>query len=191
MGFNSDVRSSRATSSSATATATSPVVNALKHELATPIHLRVPTPEDQALLKQGACLRDFMTSYREVESYKLVSCRLSVTSYLNTLFYRNGSSIPLTGEALTISAVTAIARYPDLVANSIDNALAALNKDQARIDRLLLSRKVIDEKLAQNKSIYGVSTGFGGSGTSNWLSLSFATDVLNVINHSRHTYGEP
>ena len=85
MGFNSDVRTSRATSSSATATSTSPVVNAFKHEITSPIPLRVPTPEDQALLKQAACLRDFVASYREVESYKSISYRLSVASYVDTV----------------------------------------------------------------------------------------------------------
>ena len=30
--------------------------------------------------------------------------------------------------------------------------------------RVAASRAVLDDKLAQNKSIYGVSTGFGGSG---------------------------
>ena len=86
---------------------------------------------------------------------------------MNASFCRNGAPIALTGEHLTIPAVAAVARYPELVGGSIDNALADLGNDKARLDRLAVSRAVIDDKMAKNKSIYGVSTGFGGSGTSN------------------------
>nr|AJD20419.1 phenylalanine ammonium lyase PALb [Inonotus obliquus] len=113
------------------------------------IPLRVPTPEDlakhNALLAQAACLKDFIASYKELDSYK------------------NGAPITLTGDGLTVPAVVAVARYPDLVSAAIEEALAALEKDTARVEALNSSRKIIDDKLAQNKSIYGVSTGFGGS----------------------------
>ncbi|OCB91043.1 phenylalanine ammonia-lyase [Sanghuangporus baumii] len=113
------------------------------------IPLRVPTPEDlvkhKALLNQAACLKDFIASYQELDSYK------------------NGASISLTGDDLTLSAVVAVARYPELVSAAIDEALASLSRDDSRIEALNSSRKIIDDKLAQNKSIYGVSTGFGGS----------------------------
>ena len=79
---------------------------------------------------------------------------------------RNGASISLTGDKLTLPAVVAVARYPELVSGAIDEALVQLSKDNARVEALNSSRKIIDDKLAQNKSIYGVSTGFGGSGTS-------------------------
>ena len=62
--------------------------------------------------------------------------------------------------------MAAVARHPDLVSAAIEEALAVLANDESRIERLNVSRKIIDDKLAQNKSIYGVSTGFGGSGTS-------------------------
>jgi hypothetical protein len=81
-----------------------------------------------------------------------------------SLYFRNGAPITIDGESLSIPAVAAVARHPELVSAAIDEALAALSKDDARIEKLAASRRIIDEKLAQNKSIYGVSTGFGGSG---------------------------
>ncbi|EJD08070.1 phenylalanine ammonia-lyase [Fomitiporia mediterranea MF3/22] len=127
-----------------------PPVDPLPHHPSeTSIPLRVPTPEDDArynaLLERAACLRDFVAHYHELEAYK------------------NGAPITLTGEGLTLPAVSAVARYPDEVSAAIDDALAQLSKDTARIEHLQRSRTIIDDKLAQNKSIYGVSTGFGGS----------------------------
>ena len=134
---------------------------------------REPTPEGFAkhrvLLDQAACLRDFIASYRELDSYRCVTrshIRLRQILILVAFFVRNGASISLTGDKLSIPAVVAVARYPELVSGAIDEALVRLSKDDARVEALNSSRKIIDDKLAQNKSIYGVSTGFGGSGTS-------------------------
>ncbi len=40
----------------------------------------------------------------------------------------------------------------------------SLDSSPAALERIAASRKVVDDKLAENVSIYGVSTGFGGSG---------------------------
>lgn len=77
---------------------------------------------------------------------------------------RTGAPIALTGSHLTLPAVYAVSRYPSLVASSLSAALTALAADDDKLAYLAKSRRVIDDKLAQNKSIYGVSTGFGGSG---------------------------
>ncbi|KAJ7287445.1 L-Aspartase-like protein [Mycena rebaudengoi] len=69
--------------------------------------------------------------------------------------YRQGEPIQVAGERLSIAAVTAAARY--------SNARVELSKDPAVKERVLKSRAVITEKVIQKSSIYGVSTGFGGS----------------------------
>ena len=78
--------------------------------------------------------------------------------------FRTGSCLPLTGNNLSLPAVVAAALYPSLVSSSVASTVADLKEDKAKLEALLKSRKIIDDKLAQNKSIYGVSTGFGGSG---------------------------
>ncbi|KAI5121453.1 hypothetical protein M0805_009561 [Coniferiporia weirii] len=143
---SSEVRSSSVAALSSTTTATLPV-----HAEAS-LPLRVPTPKDEAaarefgaLLAQEGLLRDFVVSYNELESYK------------------SGAPIPLTGGTLTLPAVAAVARYPGLVSDAIVQALDDLAADPIFVADLERSRRIIDDKLAQNKSIYGVSTGFGGS----------------------------
>ena len=61
----------------------------------------------------------------------------------------------LDGRTLSIPAIVASARY---------NTLVELDESQEVVDAVAASRKVIDDKLAAATSIYGVSTGFGGSG---------------------------
>ncbi|KAJ8519928.1 hypothetical protein ONZ45_g3176 [Pleurotus djamor] len=68
--------------------------------------------------------------------------------------YRDGRSIVLDGHSLSISAVSAAARY---------NAAVELDESPVVMDRVAKSRKVITDKVEQSKSIYGVTTGFGGS----------------------------
>ncbi|KAH8115294.1 phenylalanine ammonia-lyase [Phellopilus nigrolimitatus] len=100
------------------------------------------------LALDGALLRDFVAAHHELEAYK------------------SGAPIPLSGGTLTLPAVAAVARYPGLVSGAVAHALDALAADPAQVFALERSRRIIDAKLAQNKSIYGVSTGFGGSGAS-------------------------
>ena len=88
---------------------------------------------------------------------------------------RDGASIPLTGASLTLPAVHAVARYPELVASSLDPSSTSFTIDSSpeRVAFVERSRRIIDEKLSANKSIYGVSTGFGGSGKSSPQLISY------------------
>ncbi|KAF8324737.1 L-Aspartase-like protein [Amanita rubescens] len=81
-------------------------------------------------------LQSFIESFRELEGYK------------------NGKSIVVDGYNLSIAAVTAASRY---------NASVSLDKSVEVNDRLDKSRKVVTDKIDGGISIYGVSTGFGGS----------------------------
>ncbi|KZV88969.1 phenylalanine ammonia-lyase [Exidia glandulosa HHB12029] len=68
--------------------------------------------------------------------------------------FQSGTAPVLDGKSLSVPAVVAAARY------GVQVALDDAPEVQARV---AASRKVIDEKLASATSIYGVSTGFGGS----------------------------
>lgn len=69
---------------------------------------------------------------------------------------RNGKVITIDGHTLSIPAVAAAARF---------NAQVTLNNSDSIQEKVKASRAVIDQKVASGTSIYGVSTGFGGSGT--------------------------
>ena len=60
------------------------------------------------------------------------------------------------GHSLSVPAVAATARY---------GALVVLDESEDVHERVLASRRVIVDKVNAQKSVYGVSTGFGGSGT--------------------------
>ena len=74
-----------------------------------------------------------------------------------TDFLRNGTPVRVDGQTLSITAVVAAARHCSQV--QLDNS------DKVRT-RVANSRAVISNKVDQGTSIYGVSTGFGGSGKS-------------------------
>lgn len=61
------------------------------------------------------------------------------------------------GKTLSIPAVTAAARY---------QASVTLDEAPAIKDQVARSRAVIVDKVSSETSVYGVSTGFGGSGMS-------------------------
>lgn len=73
---------------------------------------------------------------------------------LLTRLHRHGKPIVLDGHSLSIAAVTAAARCNAPVL--LDNSISTNNK-------LEKSRNVIANKMANGISVYGVSTGFGGS----------------------------
>ena len=75
---------------------------------------------------------------------------------------RNGNSILVDGYNLSVPAVAAAARY---------NAPVALDDSPGVRERLQKSRKVIVTKMDAGKSVYGVSTGYGGSGEYRPLTL--------------------
>ncbi|ESK92064.1 phenylalanine ammonium lyase [Moniliophthora roreri MCA 2997] len=68
--------------------------------------------------------------------------------------YRAGKPVKVDGETLSIAAVTAAARYH-----------ASVQLDQSAVvrERIDKSRKYLSDKVDNGISIYGVSTGFGGS----------------------------
>ena len=70
---------------------------------------------------------------------------------------RNGRTINVDGHTLSLAAVTAAARY---------NANVELSQSAQVKEGVEKSRAVIAEKVEQGTSVYGVSTGFGGSGQS-------------------------
>ncbi|KAI1785217.1 phenylalanine ammonia-lyase [Ganoderma leucocontextum] len=82
--------------------------------------------------------------------------------------YRQGQPIVVDGQTLSIPAVAAVARY---------NAGVVLDDSSDIQTRVLKSRQVIVDKVSSQKSVYGVSTGFGGSAdtrTSDPLTLGLA-----------------
>ncbi|GLB37750.1 putative aromatic amino acid lyase [Lyophyllum shimeji] len=78
----------------------------------------------------------FIESYKELESYK------------------NGRPVIVDGQNLSIAAVTAASRY---------HAKVTLDKSPRVSARMNKSRDVITSKVEAGTSVYGVSTGFGGS----------------------------
>jgi hypothetical protein len=75
----------------------------------------------------------------------------------NTLIIRrDGKPVVLDGQSLTIAGVVGVARYGTSVA--LDDA------PEIR-ERMAKSRNVLVGKVQAAKSVYGVSTGLGGSGT--------------------------
>ncbi|KAL1941427.1 hypothetical protein VTO73DRAFT_7244 [Trametes versicolor] len=68
--------------------------------------------------------------------------------------YKQGESVVVDGETLSIPAVTAVARH---------SASVVLDDAPHIQERVLKSRQVIADKVKSEKSVYGVSTGFGGS----------------------------
>ncbi len=73
---------------------------------------------------------------------------------LRYVIYRNGDAVIIDGHSLSITDVVAAGRYGARV------ELDGSPEVRARISK---SQKAIDEKLEQGKSVYGISTGFGGS----------------------------
>ncbi|KZT23553.1 phenylalanine ammonia-lyase [Neolentinus lepideus HHB14362 ss-1] len=69
-------------------------------------------------------------------------------------YYRNGKAVQLNGHSLSIPAVVASARY---------HAPVTLDYSPAVQECVAKSRNVIVEKVNNSTSVYGVSTGFGGS----------------------------
>ncbi|KAG7440004.1 phenylalanine ammonia-lyase [Guyanagaster necrorhizus] len=84
----------------------------------------------------SSLLTKFLDSHKELKSY------------------RNGRAVKVDGHTLSIAAVTAAARY---------NATVDLDVSPQVKASVMKSRAVIADKVDNGTSIYGVSTGFGGS----------------------------
>jgi phenylalanine ammonia-lyase len=88
---------------------------------------------------------------------------------LFTTLFRNGKAVIVDGHSLSL---------PALVATSRHNAQVVLNGSTEIRARIQTSRDVITAKVETSKSVYGVSTGFGGSGKPNYgcpFNFSFMT----------------
>ncbi|KAI0317137.1 L-Aspartase-like protein [Amylostereum chailletii] len=82
--------------------------------------------------------------------------------------YKNGKGIVVVGHSLNISAVVAAARY---------NASVSLDGSTEVRERVRKSRNIIVNAVDAARSVYGVSTGFGGSAdtrTNNTVALGHA-----------------
>lgn len=110
-------------------------------------------------------LSKFIESHKELESYKYVMIILPSVLGSSSV-YRNGKPVKVDGRTLSVAAVTAAARY---------HAKVKLDDTPTTRARLAKSRKVITDKVETGTSVYGLSTGFGGSGE--LLSLSFFLPV--------------
>ncbi|OSX61632.1 hypothetical protein POSPLADRAFT_1057403 [Postia placenta MAD-698-R-SB12] len=86
--------------------------------------------------KTSSLLSQFIEASRQLEAYK------------------NGTPVLVDGKTLSIPAVTAAARY---------QASVTLDEAPAIKDQVARSRAVIVDKVSSETSVYGVSTGFGGS----------------------------
>jgi len=138
------------------------------------VHTRsVPPPppqttrSDQPLNSSPArstnLLRTFIEGFKEVDSYRCVRRDRLCCRHVLKLPCRNGSSILIDGYNLSVPAVTAAARY---------NAPVTLDDSTGVRERLQQSRDVIIAKMDAGKSVYGVSTGYGGSGECRPLTLN-------------------
>ena len=102
----------------------------------------------------SSMLAQFLTAFNELGCYRRVSSHTSQTlCQLN--FSRTGKSVKIDGHTLSIAAITAAARY---------NSSVELDASPAAVARVSKSRKVIVDKVSTGASVYGLSTGFGGSG---------------------------
>lgn len=70
--------------------------------------------------------------------------------------YRNGEAITINGNHLSVPEVVAAGRY---------GAKVVLDDSPEVRSRIEKSQRAMDSKLESGKSVYGISTGFGGSGT--------------------------
>jgi phenylalanine ammonia-lyase len=78
-----------------------------------------------------------------------------LNNVLCLLIFRNGKPFFVDGSTLSIAAVAAAARH---------NAIVELDASLKIKERVFRSRNVITDKVAKGTSVYGLSTGFGGSG---------------------------
>jgi hypothetical protein len=84
---------------------------------------------------------------------------------------RHGKSIVIDGHSLSIPALVAVARH---------NAQIVLNDSPEIMAGIQKSRDVIVGKVETSQSVYGVSTGFGGSGMS-----SPPVSLFRLVTHQR------
>lgn len=103
-------------------------------------------------------LSTFIRQCRELEEYRYVfvgrSTLLNLLSWC-TIHFRAGKPIAVDGQTLSVVAIVAAARH---------HASVSLIDSSDIVNRMARSRDVIAHSVDGKKSVYGVSTGFGGSG---------------------------
>ncbi|KAG8924604.1 hypothetical protein FRC02_010330 [Tulasnella sp. 418] len=77
-----------------------------------------------------------------------------VESHKRLVALKNGEKVVVDGHKLSIPEIVAAGRY---------GARVVLDESPAVKERLQKSQRVMDSKLEEGKSVYGISTGFGGS----------------------------
>ncbi|KDR75707.1 hypothetical protein GALMADRAFT_211171 [Galerina marginata CBS 339.88] len=107
---------------------------------------------------QGTALvTEFIQTFKELEAYK------------------NGKPVVVDGQTLSISAVTAAARY---------QAAVALDESPSLKAKIARGRKAITDKIDAGLSVYGVSTGFGGSADTRTSQPDLLGHALLQMQHS-------
>jgi phenylalanine ammonia-lyase len=79
--------------------------------------------------------------------------------------------IIIDGKSLSIPAIIAASRYGVYI--RLDSSLAIKDRVKKSVD-------VVKEKLTSGKSLYGISTGFGGSGKSPAPFLSLSLNMMDA-----------
>jgi phenylalanine ammonia-lyase len=100
-------------------------------------------------------LAKFVQANKEIASYKYAYLSIKQRRSFTYDLDRDGKPITIDGHSLSIAAVTAAARF---------NAQIELTDSPITKHNVKKSRAAIDNKIASGTSVYGVSTGFGGSG---------------------------
>ncbi|KDQ28180.1 hypothetical protein PLEOSDRAFT_1112899 [Pleurotus ostreatus PC15] len=126
--------------------------------IATPVTESPPSPVASSISPNATNLvEEFINAHKELQSYK------------------SGRPVVLDGHTLSIAAVAAAARY---------DAGVELDDSPLVKDRLLQSRQVVADKVEQGTSIYGVTTGFGGSADTRTDQPILLGNALMQMQHS-------
>jgi histidine ammonia-lyase len=80
--------------------------------------------------------------------------------------------VVLDGQSLTIAGIVGVARY---------GASVALSDARDIRERIVKSRKVLIDKIEANKSVYGINTGLGESGTRHPIVSRSCCSTLNLM----------
>jgi phenylalanine ammonia-lyase len=121
-------------------------------------------------------LSKFLESHKELETYRYFVDSVYHATQISWSVHRNGKTVKVDGQTLSIAAVAAAARY---------HAKVELDDSPTTRARLAKSRKVITDKVESGTSVYGLSTGFGGSGEVPIQNRSFALLTSTYIADTR------
>ena len=132
--------------------------------LSLPVH--TPSPG----LAPQTCCRVSSNSFTNLSPTSILTCLLCHVASDHPID-RHGEHIVIDGHSLSIPALVAVARH---------NAQIVLDDSPEIRAGIQKSRDVIVGKVETSQSVYGVSTGFGGSGKS-----SPPVSLLRLVTHQR------